>query len=36
VAKHLERIHQKLGVDGRVAAAAGAHEVGAAPASVSE
>lgn len=32
VAKYLERIHRKLGVDSRIAAAARAHEIWAAPA----
>jgi DNA-binding CsgD family transcriptional regulator len=36
VAKHVERIHRKLGVDSRAAAAARAHEVWAAPSRLSE
>jgi DNA-binding NarL/FixJ family response regulator len=36
VAKHVERIHRKLGVDNRAAAAARAHEVWAAPPRLSE
>ena len=36
VAKHVERIHRKLGVDNRAAAAARAHDVAATPIRLSE